>query len=217
MNVSRQAVSRRRFGRLLAAAAGSALLLPICVRASEDVLHRALADSVGLARRFRWARTPPRRSRLRAAGDFSRITVHHEGGSVNRHRSAADVAADLRHIWAGHTRRGYGDIGYHFLVDYAGRLWEGRPLIYEGAHVAGHNPGNLGIALLGNFEEQRPTPQQLSTLTGVLTLLAERLQLAPSRICAHRDLADTLCPGRYLYPHVQDLRSSYAALAARRG
>src|SRR5205085_1881586 len=80
------------------------------------------------------------------------------------------TATELDHILNFHAGtqpndRHWADIAYHFVVDRAGRVWQARPLAYQGAHVKGHNPHNLGIVLLGNFNTQSPAAAQLTALT----------------------------------------------------
>lgn len=155
-----------------------------------------------------WTRVAPRTWRMRAASleQYNRITVHHDGCVVNKHTSLDEVARDLDGILGGHLKRNFGDIGYHFAVDYAGRVWEARSLSYWGAHVSGHNEDNIGIVLLGNFEEQTPSTDQLDALNQLVVLLRQHFDISRGRVYGHIELGRTLCPGRYLYPSVADLK-----------
>lgn len=47
-----------------------------------------------------------------------------------------------------------GDVGYNYFIDPNGTIYEGRSLSYEPAHTFGHNPGNIGIAFLGDYSGQ---------------------------------------------------------------
>ncbi len=76
----------------------------------------------------------------------------------------AAAAGRIELIRAGHRARGWGDIGYHLIVDPLGNAWQGRPLIWQGAHVKDRNEGNIGILVVGNFEVGRPTGPQLDAL-----------------------------------------------------
>ena len=79
-------------------------------------------------------------------------------------------------IRRGHVNHnGWADIGYHFAVDRAGRVWSCRPLVWQGAHVKDRNEGNIGVLVLGNFEIERPTSAQLNALAIHLKTLATRL------------------------------------------
>lgn len=145
---------------------------------------------------------------MKMSTTFSRLTIHHTGAGVNRHLSQDQVATDIEIIRGAHRHRLWGDIGYHFVIDRAGRVWEGRPLRYMGAHVAEANSENLGIVLLGNFEQQRPAPQQLVSMHKLTGALRTQLSIPGNRVYGHRDLGRTLCPGRFLYGTVGALRGA---------
>lgn len=166
-----------------------------------------LADRVNFMRRSEWTSADPRFSRLRCATVFNRITVHHAGAKVNCHSEKNSVIFDLQGVMASHSKRNYGDVGYHFIVDYVGRVWEGRSLKYQGAHVLGENIRNIGVMFLGNFEMQEPSAGQVRALTELTGFLRERYRIRKQEVYGHRDLGQSLCPGRHLYPHVLKLRS----------
>jgi len=109
-------------------------------------------------------------------------------------------------VFVTHTRRNYGDIGYHFVIDYTGTVWEGRSLAYEGAHVACQNERNIGVMVLGNFEDQAPSVSQVATVDLLIGLLQQRFRIKPHRIFGHRDLGHSVCPGKQLYTYVRQLR-----------
>ncbi|MFE9680624.1 N-acetylmuramoyl-L-alanine amidase [Streptomyces sp. NPDC006285] len=166
------------------------------------------------------------------------LTVHHTDDRSTDPDPAAVVRAIYRNDAVG---KGYGDIGYHFLIDRDGRVYEGRwsgtdgtpahdaaGRLVTGAHVLGYNTGNIGIALLGTLTT---TPASAAARTALLQLLAElagRHTLAPlgkvlyrnpvsgvSRaapvIGAHRHWAATDCPGT-LFADMPAIRAETAAL-----
>ena len=202
-------LSRRRFlkGLLLAPLALAAQPL-LAARKPREISLAFLASSVPLTRRSAWACRSPNPAKLRSAAFFSRLTVHHSGTDIIRHTDRRQVVADLNGVLEAHTRIRYGDIGYHFIIDYAGRLWEGRSLSYEGAHVSSENQGNIGLMVLGNFERQAPSKAQLDTLSLVTGLLRRHFAIPARRLYGHRDIGASVCPGRHLYPHVVNLRSA---------
>jgi hypothetical protein len=79
---------------------------------------------------------------------------------------------------------------------------------YQGAHVKDHNEHNIGVMVLGNFDEQKPTGAQLTTLRGTLVKLMGYYDVPVSRVHTHRELNPTTCPGDALQPQVNYLRSS---------
>jgi len=167
------------------------------------------ADSVIAEPRQLWRATPPIVTLLRPLGGVQRVTIHHEGGPrANWDTDARDVATTLRRIQIEHERRmRAGDIGYHYIVDRAGRVWQGRSHQYQGAHVAGNNEMNLGVMVLGNFELQQPTARQLDTLQTLCHTLLHGYQVPASELLMHRELAATRCPGKHLAPRVAAIRS----------
>jgi len=171
---------------------------------------------LSIMKRERWAPAAPDLQRLRRASRYDKITVHHSGATRNYHTVENAVIHDIEGIYAGHRNRRYGDIGYHFILDYAGRVWEGRGLLYQGAHVLGRNVGNIGVMLLGNFNDQSPSAKQLASLKKLLSALRTTFSITPTRVYGHRDIGASACPGRNLYPHIARLRSQPAASDIRK-
>ena len=124
--------------------------------------------------------------------DVQTFTVHH---TVTANANPTP-AATVRAIYVAHTvEQGFGDIGYHLLVDQQGGVYEGRwsgadpipvfgprggrPLMCNAAHVAGFNAGNVGIALLGDLTSTQPTPAARETLVGLLAGLCALTRVDP--------------------------------------
>src|SRR5699024_5630123 len=93
-----------------------------------------------------------------AHDNLSAAVVHHTAGTNSY--TAAQSAGIVRGIYRYHAvTRDWGDIGYNFLVDKYGQVFEGRAgsvaapdgLIPEGAHARGFNRGTLGISVLGDY------------------------------------------------------------------
>jgi hypothetical protein len=167
--------------------------------------------------------------RIRRAGpayaDRLRFSVvHHTAGSNSYTR--AQSAAIVRAIQLYHVRgNGWNDIGYNFLVDKYGQVFEGRFGGAErnvvGAHAEGFNSSSVGVALLGTYSSVQPSAQ---AVTAIANLLAWRLDVGhvdplarlswisggnarfPSgtpvplaAVAGHRDTGSTSCPGNALY------------------
>jgi hypothetical protein len=127
------------------------------------------------------------------------IVIHHTatdiGNAVLIHRSHHD-----RGFWNG--------LGYHFLID-NGTLGKGDGQIEQaprwikqqaGAHCKanGMNEKAIGIALVGNFNEDCPTPRQIESLTYLLKTLCAYYRIDGRHVVGHRDVdgASTDCPGK---------------------
>ena len=127
--------------------------------------------------------------------------------------SRDDVPSILRGIYAYHTQsRGWSDVGYNFLVDRFGRIWEGRyggvdrPVV--GAHTLGYNDDAFAMSAIGNYETAQPSQAMLDAYARLfawkLSLCGVRAddtrQYVTSRyfqaINGHRDAGQTACPGR---------------------
>ncbi len=155
---------------------------------------------------------------------FKMVFVHHTVGSNSYRRSEA--AAVVRGIYAYHTEsRGWCDIGYNFLVDRYGTVYEGRdggirqPV--RGAHAGDYNTDTTGISLMGDFEAGYPTN---AMKTALVRLIAWRMGTAYRnayggavvegswfrRISGHRDAMSTACPGAHVYSWLPRLRERVA-------
>lgn len=146
---------------------------------------------------------------------FNRITIHHDGMptvALTTHTQNRERIRQIRNLHV--NNNGWGDIGYHYIVDRNGNVWEGRPLTWQGAHVANQNPGNLGVMCLGNFEIERPSTAQFDALTGFVSALAAHHRIPRRNISTHLELASTLCPGRNLQRMVVEARRPGGAMTA---
>jgi len=171
----------------------------------------AASGPAGVLPRSWWTKSGPIRSKVNPMKGVSRITVHHEGHTPVWFTDQASTRARLEQVRNIHTRdRHWGDIGYHYIIDRAGRIIEGRNIVYQGAHVSRQNPHNVGVMLLGNFEKQSPSRAQLVSLQKTLRHLMLTHRVPVSRVYTHRELGPTVCPGRNLQPRVASLRTSGA-------
>lgn len=169
----------------------------------------APGGKVSAISRRMWANVPAYPDKMRPMGKVMRITIHHEGSEkANNDVLPFDVVETLRLIHSQHRKRmGAGDIGYHFIIDRSGSIWQGRDWAYQGAHTSGANQNNLGVMLLGNFEFQRPTQQQLDSMTRLVASLMRKYGLNPANsIYGHNDFCKTHCPGSNLKPYLESLR-----------
>ena len=121
-----------------------------------------------------------------------KFTVHHTAG-IN---DDPNPAATVRAIYRFHTiDRGWGDIGYQFLVDARGVVYEGRQTdtstatppafnatgkVVQGAHVADYNSGNIGISLLGTYTDRRPSALAQRSLERLVAGLSVKTGISPT-------------------------------------
>ena len=174
-----------------------------------------------------------------ATPDYSstvKVGFIHHTDTANGY-STSDVPAMIRSIYAYHVKsNGWCDIGYNFLVDRFGRVWEGRyggidrPVI--GAHTGGHNVNSFGTSLLGTYTSQAPSSAMLSAVENLFAWKLARHYANPlgtaqltsagggtSRypagttttfnvISGHRDAGFTSCPGNAAYALLGTIRAA---------
>jgi len=136
--------------------------------------------------------------------------VHHTGEEWTAEDYRA-TANKIRAFQRYHQNdRGWADLGYHYLIDRCGRIWEGRNLGHQGAHAGSSqlNKGNVGISVMGNFEKQLLAARQKDSLASLLSVLCHEYNLKPWQICTHKDLKVTACPGAHLQRFVDLLKAS---------
>jgi hypothetical protein len=136
-----------------------------------------------------------------------RITIHHTQGAY-----AAGVEEGMREARAIQdyhmNGRGWNDIGYQYLMDGLGNLYQGRGEKVLGAHTADNNAGNIGVSLMGNYMELKPNDAQMESLKSFLPVLAERYGIPAERLYGHRDLSASDCPGDKLFARLPELRKA---------
>lgn len=143
-------------------------------------------------------------------GSIERITVHHDAIESSSIRGRAEAIRRLTAIRADHLRRGWADIGYHYIIDPQGNVWEGRPIRWQGAHVRDQNPRNLGIMVMGNFMVEQPSAAAVRALETLLADQTGRHRVSSGRVHTHRELGTTACPGNTLQSHMDRIRGGVA-------
>jgi hypothetical protein len=200
-------------------------------RGAEEV-EAASIEALGIVSRTAWGcpdgqaydGTP-------AYTNVTHVIVHHTAGS----NTLTDWAAEVRNIWYYHTAsNGWDDVGYHWLIDPNGVIYEGRAGGdgVVGAHFSCRNSNTAGIALLGTFTSVAPTEAALAALARLTGEVTGRWGIdpggfvyhAPSKlnlqtVSGHRDgnggdtCTVTECPGDRLYGYLPVLRSALASCA----
>ena len=198
----------------------------------------AIAQAPPIVPRLAWnANESIRRAPPTYASQLDFAVVHHTAGSNNY--TAAESAAIVRAIQVFHVQgNGWNDVGYNFLVDKYGQVFEGRYGGVDrnviGAHAEGFNTGSVGVAVLGTYGSTQITA---AARNAVARLLAWRLDLAhvdpvstlthvsggngrfPAglpvflrAVVGHRDTGFTSCPGDALYSQLGALARGAAGV-----
>jgi hypothetical protein len=125
---------------------------------------------------------------------------------------------------------GWSDIGYNWLIDPSGTIYQGRAWVDSndnalGAHFCGFNRNTMGVCMLGDFTSITPTDAALKSLVRLLAyrasangidVRARSFHASSGRdlnnISGHRDGCSTECPGDALYPLLPTLRNRVFAV-----
>ncbi|XP_017275498.1 peptidoglycan recognition protein 5 isoform X2 [Kryptolebias marmoratus] len=166
-----------------------------------------MKQTVNIVSREQWGAAPPKqRETLREPAQG--VVIHHT--AFQSCRGLAECSDELVHIQRFHmNERDFDDIGYNFLVGGDGIVFEGRGWGVVGAHTKGHNYDTLGIAFMGNFNNDSPSKDALQSVRRLLVSGVSRGFLQPHFVLfGHRDLGATACPGENLYAALPQLRSA---------
>lgn len=156
------------------------------------------------------------------------LLVHHSAGSS--YYSREQVPGVIQSIYGFHTgsKKNWPDTCYNFFVDRFGGVWEGRTGSLAGPVMADATGGSQGFAqlvcLLGNFEKYEPSKEMMESLAKLLGWMGHKyditlqqskkvsfvsrgsnkwkkgVRVAARPISGHRDMSQTLCPGKNVYP-----------------
>ncbi len=175
-----------------------------------------------------------------AYGEVKLGFVHHtvNANTYSPQQSAAIVLSICRYH---RNQKGWRDIGYNFLVDRYGQIFEGRaggidqPVV--GAQAQGYNGASTSVANIGTFAQATPTAAgvrataellawklslhgvpvtgtvQVTSAGGPMNRYRAGAQVTFGRIAGHRDADQTSCPGARLFARLPEIRAQAAALA----
>lgn len=163
--------------------------------------------------RSEWGAAPIK-GKYDAMTPIARLTVHHTALPTLA-LTPARAAVEIRGIQSSHQEK-WADLGYHFMIDPMGGIWEGRALRWQGAHEgAGLNQGAIGICLLGDFDKGPVPAPQLASLKRLLDSCRARFGLSTSAVRTHKEVRPdpTECPGAALQTWVNTYRASAGSLA----
>ncbi|MFH7595630.1 peptidoglycan recognition protein [Streptomyces racemochromogenes] len=183
-----------------------------------------------------WGAAEDDRSPVVHGRDVEAVFVHHTA-QTNAY-DCADSPAIVRGLQVLHQRaNGWKDLGYNYVVDKCGTVFEGRaggsdrPV--TGAHTLGFNTDTLGVAVIGRYTDEEAPPAALEAVARLAAWALRRYGHDPrstvtltssvdngrfrrgervtvDRISGHRDVFATECPGTALYGRLPELRARAA-------
>tara|TARA_B110000116_G_scaffold199490_1_gene174272 strand:- start:357 stop:1652 length:1296 start_codon:yes stop_codon:yes gene_type:complete len=144
---------------------------------------------------------------------FDKLTLHHaaccSADNLEEGKSQVYWIQDFHQ-----NGRGWNDIGYHFLVDRAGNIYQGRPETVIGAHVGDANTGNIGVCLLGCYHPpeascfQTITPESRQSIVELFSWVSDTYGQSPTVLLGHRDyFGTTACPGDNIWIELPRFRA----------
>ena len=182
-------------------------------------LAAAVCPKPAVVSRASWGASAPRS--INDPTPITHLVVHHEEGPNTA--ANGDWAARVRAVQNLHmTTNGWADIGYAFLVDPNGVIYEGRAggEDTQGAHWCGGNRNAMGVCMLGSYVTASPTAAAKESLAKLLAWKASKNGIDPlgksthyqagfvNNVCGHRDnngCSD--CPGGQLYSELGTIRA----------
>ncbi len=150
--------------------------------------------------------------------DTDHIIIHHTVTPNNE----SDYARRMRSIWSYHANSlGWGDIGYNYLVDPNGNVYEGRAGgdNVTGAHAGDYNTGTMGVSLIGTFTDYAPPAAMQNSLEALLAWKVDQRNIDPmgssrdyrgrtyANIAPHRAVGSTACPGQKVIEKMGTIRA----------
>jgi hypothetical protein len=125
-----------------------------------------------------------------------------------------------------HKAKGWDGVGYHFVIGNGTNSGDGQvevtarwPVQKWGAHAKTldnrYNEYGIGICMVGNFDNVRPTAKQLASLTRLVAYLMQTYHVPADSVVGHRDTKPTDCPGRFV--NVAAIRQSATRAIADAG
>ena len=123
---------------------------------------------------------------------INNIIIHCTATPEGREHNVADIRR-----W--HLKRGFSDIGYHYLIHINGKIEIGRPLHRIGAHTSGENTGSIGVCYVGGMDKDMKkakdtrTQAQKDSLVKLLHELIYKYN-KDMTIHGHNEFANKACP-----------------------
>jgi hypothetical protein len=125
-----------------------------------------------------------------------------------------------------HKAKGWDELGYHFVIGNGTDSGNGQievgsrwPKQKWGAHAKTpdnqYNDYGIGICLVGNFDIEQPTQQQMQSLAKIVSYMMKTYHIPASRVIGHRDTKSTDCPGKNM--NLAQVRSMASRMLADAG
>ena len=131
----------------------------------------------------------------RSIDDVSGVVFHHTATKGQTLRGIADF-----HV----NGRGWPAIAYHIAIGYDGKVYLLHDFTTASYHTSGHNRRNIGIVLVGNYQDRDLTPEMKKSIIRVLDWVNTEVDV--QYIWLHKDAKATACPGKYAIDYLRPLQ-----------
>ncbi len=139
---------------------------------------------------------------------LNRVIVHHTATG-----ESSDSYADVRAIWQYHARNlGWGDIGYNYIIDSKGNIFQGRyydhdyarryQVEVQGGHAYYNNENTVGISLIGDYRYKTLSDPAYTSLSQMIGYKLAPYRIDPAgtgplgdAVVGHYQVGQTSCPG----------------------
>lgn len=194
------------------AATAAALSVPAHLCAAQQI-----PPPPEIVSRAAWGASPPDVALMKAQKALG-IIIHHTAERQQPQHTLEEKLLKLQRFSrtkgtvGTQPKPAWGDVPYHFYIDAAGRIGEGRNVGYAGDTNTEYETANrIQIALEGHFDLEQPTAAQLGALDRLVIWLAAKHRIPATRLSGHSDhVATTACPGRHLKSYLPRLRRKAA-------
>jgi hypothetical protein len=177
----------------------------------EDPYIKRTVYTDGFGRPYLWP--------LEYMNDPKMIVIHHTA-SVNNLDNPKLAMQNLYTFHTKSTGRGWGDVGYHYIIDPQGNIYSGRfggDTVVAG-HAHGVNRVAIGIAIMGDYDKKEIPTEALRSVLNLTNYLREKHEIDTSghtehegntysNISGHRDSSSTTCPGAFLYQKLEGMKT----------
>jgi hypothetical protein len=168
----------------------------------------------GILPRSAWAKGSPDSAHLKPMLAVKRIVVCHSGDMVPF--VSDDLQATAQHLEYTrqyHRNRMFADIGWHYAIDRAGRVWQLRSPTSEPQAVRNYNENTIAVVILGNYSKQELTVAQKVTLITFLHALRLHHQLPIGDVFTKRELVPVIeNPGENVQVFLDQIRREHRLL-----
>ncbi len=185
----------------------------------QSQLSKKINSTLNIKKRGDWSTRTPDVSEHEEDRCYSIVTIHHAGDyDIDTPLEVEEKHMGDRCTFCFSSPNGWTDIGYHYLINDKGQIYEGRQIGYKGSHVGGNNSYKIGINFLNDYNTEgwlRGGKDPLSRLQflSCINLIKTLKEYFPlQELGGHKDYAvnsdddENFCPGNILYATLDILR-----------